>query len=562
MNLPQRLLLILAAGALSLAYAADDRVPAAQPAKDKRVALVIGNAAYGTSPLKNPVNDARAIAAKLQKLGFDVVKRENLTTRQIGSTLREFRSKLGPGAEALFFYAGHGLQVKGVNYLPAVDADITSEEDVPNQSINVSQLLEIMDDTKTRLNLIFLDACRNNPFTRRFRSAGGGLAKIEAPSGTKISFATRPGSVAADGEGSNGLYTEHLLRVMDERGMPIEQALKKVYSGVKKASKGAQEPWEEGTIEGEFYFQAGSGVQVKQVENPSSPLPGARSAAQIEDELWDSIKEAREAAVFEEYLRHYPKGRYLAQARVKLAGMKAEMTKAAGEHLPGKVFKDCAECPEMVVIPAGSFKMGSKVIVGADQHVVRIGRPFALGRTEVTQRQWRDVMGSNPSRFTSCGDDCPVERVTWNTIQEFVRKLNQKTGKAYRLPSEAEWEYACRAGGTHTYCGGDGVDKVAWHEKNSESKTHPGGSKAANAWGLHDMSGNVWEWVADCANATYKAAPNDGGAWTEGDCTSRARRGGAWDQDPMFARADFRSFSGTGGFAGDNLGFRLARTLP
>ena len=219
------------------------------------------------------------------------------------------------------------------------------------------------DDTKTRLNLIFLDACRNNPFTRRFRSAGGGLAKIEAPSGTKISFATRPGSVAADGEGSNGLYTEHLLRVMDERGMPIEQALKKVYSGVKKASKGAQEPWEEGTIEGEFYFQAGGGAQVKQVENPS-PLSGARSAAQIEDELWDSIKEGREAAVFEEYLRHYPKGRYLAQARVKLAGIKAEMTKAAVEHLPGKVFKDCAECPEMVVIPAGSFEMGSNEYTG------------------------------------------------------------------------------------------------------------------------------------------------------------------------------------------------------
>lgn len=334
-----RLLLILAVAASGVARADDERNLAVQSGKssEKRVALVIGNAAYGAAPLKNPVNDARAIAAKLEKLGFSVVKRENLATKQIGATLREFRSRLRPGAEALFFYAGHGLQVKGVNYLPAVDADITSEEDVPNQSINVSQLLEIMDDTKTRLNLLFLDACRNNPFTRRFRSTGGGLAKIEAPSGTKISFATRPGSVAADGEGSNGLYTEHLLRVMDDRGLPIEQALKRVYSGVKQASKGAQEPWEEGTIEGEFYFQAGSGVST-QVASLAPQLSGARTAAQIEDELWDAIKDNDKVSVLEEYLRQYPKGRYLAQARIKLAGLKTAAKPVPGAVPPAPTF--------------------------------------------------------------------------------------------------------------------------------------------------------------------------------------------------------------------------------
>ncbi len=332
MVFPLRLLLIFAVCCCGLACAADERNPGVEPAS-KRIALVIGNAAYGAAPLKNPVNDARAMTAKLEKLGFSVVKRENLTTRQIGATLREFRARLSPGAEALFFYAGHGLQVKGANYLPAVDADITSEEDVPNQSINVSQLLEIMDDTKTRLNLVFLDACRNNPFTRRFRSAGGGLAKIEAPSGTKISFATRPGSVAADGEGSNGLYTEHLLRVMDERGLPIEQALKKVYSGVKQASKGAQEPWEEGTIEGEFYFQSAQGTQVAQLGGGGG-LGGGRSAAQIEDELWDAIKDGEKASVFEEYLKQYPKGRYLAQARVKIARLKAEARQPAPAAAP------------------------------------------------------------------------------------------------------------------------------------------------------------------------------------------------------------------------------------
>jgi len=326
-----RLFLTLAVCALGLAHAADERNLAARSGKssENRVALVIGNAAYGASPLKNPVNDARAIATKLEKLGFTVVKRENLTTKQIGATLREFRSRLSPGAEALFFYAGHGLQVKGVNYLPAVDADISSEEDVPNQSINVSQLLEIMDDSKTRLNLLFLDACRNNPFTRRFRSAGGGLAKIEAPSGTKISFATRPGSVAADGEGSNGLYTEHLLRVMEQRGLPIEQALKKVYSGVKQASKGAQEPWEEGTIEGEFYFQAGSGgTSALSVNFPQASVsaPVAIDAVVIEMEFWNGVKDSRNSEELKAYLGQFPNGKFasLARARIKSIGAEAQ----------------------------------------------------------------------------------------------------------------------------------------------------------------------------------------------------------------------------------------------
>ena len=147
-----------------------------------QVALVIGNSSYRTIPLPNPVNDARDISAKLRKLGFTVIERENITSKQVGSTLREFRSRLKPGSVALFFYAGHGLQLKGSNYLPVVDAEIVGEEDVPIQSINVSQVLNIMEDAKTRLNLVFLDACRNNPFGRRFRSPSGGLAKVDAPS--------------------------------------------------------------------------------------------------------------------------------------------------------------------------------------------------------------------------------------------------------------------------------------------------------------------------------------------------------------------------------------------
>ena len=365
---------------VGFAYAAEGRNLSVNPGVGggKRVALVIGNAAYGASPLRNPVNDARAIAAKLQKLGFDVVKRENLTTKQIGATLREFRSRLSPGAEALFFYAGHGLQVKGVNYLPAVDADITSEEDVPNQSINVNQLLEIMDDTKTRLNLIFLDACRNNPFSRRFRSAGGGLAKVEAPSGTKISFATRPGSVAADGAGSNGLYTEHLLRVMDEPGQPIEQALKKVYSGVKQASKGAQEPWEEGTIEGEFYFQTLQGGQVAGVQPSAAPVVRVQSPAEIEQELWDSVKNSRDQGDINVYLSSYPNGRFTALARQKLKAMTVSLVPAAAPStLPAPVpaIASPATLPAPAPAIASTPSPAARVNIGTSRHDIQLRTP-------------------------------------------------------------------------------------------------------------------------------------------------------------------------------------------
>ena len=176
---------------------------------DRRVALVIGNANYKSSPLANPIYDARGISSKLKILGFEVITYENLTHHQAGAALREFRSKLRPGGVALFFYAGHGVQVNGVNYLPLVDAEITSEDDVQLQSLSVSHVLDLMDQAKTRLNLVFLDACRNNPFLHSFRAAARGLAKIDAPSGTIISFATRPGSVASDGTGKNGLYGQY-----------------------------------------------------------------------------------------------------------------------------------------------------------------------------------------------------------------------------------------------------------------------------------------------------------------------------------------------------------------
>jgi formylglycine-generating enzyme required for sulfatase activity len=169
-------------------------------------------------------------------------------------------------------------------------------------------------------------------------------------------------------------------------------------------------------------------------------------------------------------------------------------------------------------------------------------------------------MGSNPSYFKECGDNCPVEQVSWNAAKDFIQKLNAKTGKQYRLPSEAEWEYACRAGGRNEYCGSGNIDSVAWYGSNSGSKTHAVARKQANAWGLRDMSGNAWEWVEDCWNGNYNGAPSDGSAWTTGECSWRVLRGGSWVENPRYARAAFRYRGGASGRA-NHSGFRLARML-
>jgi len=214
----------------------------------------------------------------------------------------------------------------------------------------------------------------------------------------------------------------------------------------------------------------------------------------------------------------------------------------------------------MIVIAAGSFVMGGSSGNEAPAHSVQVPS-FAMAKTEITQGQWRAVMGNNPSHFSSCGDDCPVESVSWDDAQAFVKKLSEQTGQRYRLPSEAEWEYACRAGGKHKYCGNDDVDAVAWHIGNSKvlvkkgglfskneygaNKTYPVAKKRANAWGLYDMSGNVQEWVEDCYHDTYTDAPTDGSAWVSGSCQQRVLRGGSWIGLSEDARAAFRNWSST-----------------
>jgi len=235
----------------------------------------------------------------------------------------------------------------------------------------------------------------------------------------------------------------------------------------------------------------------------------------------------------------------------------------SGLGAPGTVFKDCEVCPEMVVIPGGSFLMGSPPGAGSfderPQRQVRVA-PFALGRTEVTQAQWFAVMGTRPSRFQ--GDERPVEQVSWHDAQEFVRRLSSMAGRRYRLPSEAEWEYAARAGSQGAYSFGDDERQLglhAWFNGNSGGGTHPVARKQANAFGLSDMHGNVWEWVEDCWNGSYTGAPSDGRAWTSGECGRRVLRGGSCFNFPRIVRAASR-YGYDAAYRGNLTGLRVART--
>lgn len=291
---------------------------------EKRVALVIGNGKYPGIPLKNPTNDARDMAAALRKIGFDVIEKTNVTQKEMNRAITQFGGKLTSDTVALFFYAGHGMQVKGKNYLIPIDAQIENESSVRAETVDVDTVLDQL--SASPLNVVILDACRNNPFERRFRGTGGGLAQMDAPKGTLIAYATSPGKVASDGDGRNGLYTQELLKVIQTPGLEVEKAFKRVRANVARATADNQIPWEASSLTGEFSFSRGESATAGGTSsNPAAAPTRLQSAAELEQELWDSVKNSTDAEAFQTYLDQYPKGRFVVIAKVKLK----ELTKPA-----------------------------------------------------------------------------------------------------------------------------------------------------------------------------------------------------------------------------------------
>lgn len=243
-------------------------LPALAQTGERRIALVIGNSAYRSAPLKNPVNDAQAVAASLKQLGFEVLLKQNTTYVDLIETIRDFSIRANQAAVRLLFYAGHGIQAKGKNYLLPIDSEPQSEEEIPSKAADIGLLVERLSAIKRGLNIVVLDSCRVNPFSgavvvgpdgRRYKFRGatpGGMAPLDAQVGTLVVFSTAPNAIARDGGGgANSIYTKHLLANLQAPGLPIEQLFKRVRIAVAEETQGGQVPWESSNLTVDFCFR-------------------------------------------------------------------------------------------------------------------------------------------------------------------------------------------------------------------------------------------------------------------------------------------------------------------
>ena len=623
----------------------------------RRVALVVGNAGYRHAPrLANPRNDAKDIAAALADLGFDVVAGMDLKGEAFYRRIDEFEKRTQGAQAALFYYAGHGMQLGDGNYLLPVDAKPDSERILKGTAVKLDEVLAGM---KSAIRLVFLDACRDNPFLESIARARGarsstmhrGLKHMDdVDGGMFIAYATAPGKVAADGDGRNSPFTAALKEHIETEGLEVNTLLTQVRGTVLDNTRKAQRPWSLSSLENPFYF-----VPPPPTGTDPETFSRASDAPNPATEMWLQIRDTSNARSLERYLATYPNSRYRPSAEARLdklrgqpftvvvepssaevrilnitapyrAGMRlpagnyrveasAEGRETATEAVAhgsaptlhrmalsrvaagpkvGEGFRDCAWCPEMMVVPTGSFLMGSpeseKGRYGREGPVrwVRIAAPFAVGVYEVTFAQWDACEQDGGCRGHKPDDEGwgrgrrPVINVSWEDAQAYVGWLSEKTRRRYRLPSESEWEYAARAGSrTSRPWGGsesgqcrhaNGLDAATKTKRryarlravascdDGRVNTAPVGRYEGNAWGLHDVLGNVWEWTGDCWNGGYADAPADGGAWESGDCSRRIVRGGSWSNGPRSLRSANRDRFTTG--SRNNVGgFRVVRML-
>jgi len=479
--------------------------------KENRAALIIGNATYTALPaLNNPHNDAEDMAEALKGLGFDVLLTLDSSHDALKKAVAAFGEKLDKGGVGLVYYSGHGLQVDGVNYLLPVDANPTYAEDVAVQALDANAVMRILGDADLDFSLFILDACRNNELRRRNAQKIQGLARMDAPEGALIAYATGPNQVASDGFDRNSIYTAALLKHISEPGQQVEDIFKKVRIEVSNTTGGLQVPVEFTSLTKDFYFEP--------------PLPGA-----------------------------------VALRPVKPEPVPMEV---------GQEFRDCETCPLMVVIPAGAFQMGSNDRDRNERpvHEVVFSNNFAIGKYEVSLKEWRACVEAGGCRRiieAEIFDDesHPVVNVTWDDAKQYARWLSRKTNRQYSLPSEAQWEYAALAGSSSVFWWGNsrGVALANCKDCGSQwdgQKAAPVGSFKSNPFGLHELHGNVWEWVEDCWHRNYKGAPEDGSAWVTGSCSRSVLRGGSWRDTSEAAQATTRGRFGHGSRM--DFGFRMA----
>jgi formylglycine-generating enzyme required for sulfatase activity/uncharacterized caspase-like protein len=594
---------------------------------EKRVALVIGNGAYvHADKLTNPINDARGMRDALAGLKFDVIYGEDLGGQALRRKIGEFAGRVDDADVAIVYFAGHGATFGDAPYVVPIDAEFAALDQMPYELIAVETLIVELRRAKG-VRIAILDACRDNGAEQALKqsrvvAASRGLAPPKNPAGLIIAYATQHGATAADSAGSrNSPFTASLIANIATPGLDVTDMFRKVGREVDAATGGRQRP----EISISMYEQY--------VLAPSAAAgPSGGSAAVSEAErTWGIVQNTTSVAVLDDYISRFgdvPIYGNLARAkREELAKSQeaavvaplppsgiqvvtppsgaAPLTAAQERGLrPKDSFLECENCPELVVVPAGSFTMGSpkgekdRIETEGPQHLVTISKPFAVGKFHVTVDQFAafvretgyyDVAskcesfeGSKPQDrswrspgFAQEGSH-PVVCVSWDAAKAYVDWLAKKTGRPYRLLSEAEWEYAARgrtSPGAYPRFWFGNDEKILcrygnfWDQKGGYNRalcndryanTSPAGHYEPNSFGLYDMFGNAWQWMADCWHHDYSGAPADGSAWTTG-CPEIAHvvRGGSWDGSPGSIRAASRIVHALG----NNVGFRVARTL-
>ncbi|MGP0058819.1 MAG: SUMF1/EgtB/PvdO family nonheme iron enzyme [Beijerinckiaceae bacterium] len=613
---------------------------------EKRVALIIGNGAYAHAQhLPNPAHDAEDVAAALKRSGFETIVGRDLDKAKMDEAAIEFARAARTADVAVFYYSGHAMQFAGVNYLVPVDAKLADEADL-RRLARVDEIVADLQQAKN-LRILVLDSCRNNPLAEDLKRSIGasravslqrGLAKFDTPEGMIVSYATQAGRTAEDGTGRNSPYTAAFLKHIEEQD-EIGTIFRRVATDVYESTGRNQLPELSISIIGEFYLHGHLDVT-----GPARP-PTADPCATAESH-WKSAEAIGTIAAFEDHLARFPNCTFAGLAKARIESLRPKVAvvvppppaisaRCGGAVLaslgsraaaplsveeecalkPNDEFKECATCPPMVVVPPGSFTMGSPATEPGrfdnegPQHVVSFAKSFAVGKFQVTRDEfaafvnetaydagskcWTFEEGKAEERsgrswrnpgFAQTGAH-PVACLNWNDAQAYVAWLAKKTGKTYRLLSESEWEYAARGqtlpGAYPRYFFGDaekdmcrygnGADQTAKEKvpgliwavvpcNDGYAYTSPVGSFLPNAFGLYDMHGNVWQWVEDCYAENYQGAPTDGSAKTTGECSRRVLRGGSWNYNPRYLRAALR-FWLIPVNRYDSYGFRLARTL-
>lgn len=401
----------------------------ANPASGKRIALVIGNGNYhydNLPKLPNPTHDAEDIAKALRGFGFEVIEIKDQSLEGMNEAITEFGRKITDSEAALFYFAGHGLQVKGQNYLVPTNARIESESQVPYQSVNVNQLLDEMDNGKSRANIVMLDACRNNPISGKFRSGAtrGLAAPASQPKGTVIVYATDPGNVAADGKGRNGLFTAGLLTAFKGGDLSLGGVLTRASEEVERGSDKKQIPYVNGpmTLQKDFHF--GQGTQVASLISVPARV---KTKEEIEDDYWNDIKDSNDLTSFEQYSKAYPEGRYLNSANLKIAQIRKRVREVAAATSPPALAQQAVRAKTKDQIEDDTWSTAETANAVEAINAYLVGYP--KGRYQAQARVKLAALKTAPSKLVATANPITAsparednETALWNEVKASSNK--------------------------------------------------------------------------------------------------------------------------------------------